>query len=81
MKNLSLKLISFYRYIISPMLGHTCRYTPSCSNYTMEAIQRFGFFKGWYLGIKRILRCNPWGGCGIDNVPDEFHWFRQTEQK
>jgi uncharacterized protein len=48
----------------------TCRYSPSCSNYTLEAVQRYGLFKGSWMGFKRIMRCNPWGGHGYDPVPD-----------
>ncbi|HWA83867.1 MAG TPA: membrane protein insertion efficiency factor YidD [Fimbriimonadaceae bacterium] len=47
----------------------TCRYTPSCSNYTLEAVQRYGLLKGSWMGMKRIWRCNPWGGSGEDPVP------------
>lgn len=62
-------LIQFYRYCISPVLGNHCRYTPSCSQYALEAIEIHGSFKGSYLAIKRILRCNPWGSYGYDPVP------------
>jgi putative membrane protein insertion efficiency factor len=48
----------------------TCRFTPSCSNYTLEAVQRYGLFKGSWMGFKRIMRCNPWGGSGHDPVPE-----------
>ena len=68
MKKLSILLIKLYRNIPGPWHNH-CRFTPSCSEYTLEAIERYGFFKGWFLGIKRILRCNPWGGYGYDPVP------------
>lgn len=51
------------------MLGQSCRYTPSCSNYTVEAIKKHGPFKGGWLGLKRILSCHPWGGSGYDPVP------------
>ena len=54
-----IKLIKGYRYIISPLLGHSCRYLPTCSEYSIEALQSFGFLKGFYLSIKRILTCHP----------------------
>jgi putative membrane protein insertion efficiency factor len=62
-------LVKIYQYIISPLLPHTCRYTPSCSVYAIEALKKHGPVKGLYLAIKRILSCNPWGGSGYDPVP------------
>lgn len=62
-------LIRFYQGAISPLLGKNCRYTPTCSNYTLEAIQIHGAFKGVWLGIKRFSTCHPWGGSGHDPVP------------
>ncbi|MDO5568998.1 MAG: membrane protein insertion efficiency factor YidD [bacterium] len=68
MKKILLKLIKFYQNI--PGNFHNmCRYYPTCSNYALEAIERFGCIKGTYLSIKRILRCTPWGGSGYDPVP------------
>lgn len=61
--------IKFYQILISPLLGPSCRFTPTCSQYTIEAIQKYGPLKGGWLGFKRILRCHPWGGCGHDPVP------------
>lgn len=61
--------IYFYRKAISPILPPSCRFTPSCSVYAIEAIKKHGPFKGLYLAIYRILRCNPWGGSGYDPVP------------
>jgi len=61
--------IKVYQYAISPMLGASCRYTPTCSSYSIEALKKHGPFKGSYLAIKRILSCNPWGGHGHDPVP------------
>ena len=58
-----------YRLIFSPWVGHNCRYHPTCSAYALEALERHGALKGGYLTIRRILRCHPWGGSGIDNVP------------
>ncbi len=62
-------LIRFYQYFISPILGASCRYTPTCSQYGLEAIKKYGPFKGGWLTLKRIGRCNPWGGHGHDPVP------------
>lgn len=61
--------IRFYRGYISPMLPPACRFTPTCSQYAMEALQKHGPLKGLYLTIRRILRCHPWGGHGYDPVP------------
>ena len=61
--------IKFYQYCISPLLPPTCRYTPTCSQYALEAIRKHGPFKGLWLTIKRLLRCHPWGGSGYDPVP------------
>lgn len=62
--------IRIYRYTISPLIGSNCRYHPSCSAYAIEALERHGVVKGSMLAIRRISRCHPWGGSGIDNVPD-----------
>lgn len=64
-------LIKFYQYAISPWLGKNCRYEPTCSHYTLEALNVHGIFKGSYLGIRRILSCHPWGGSGYDPVPQK----------
>lgn len=66
---LFLLIIRFYQLFISPFLGANCRYTPTCSQYGKEAIQKYGPFKGGWLTIKRIVSCNPWGGHGHDPVP------------
>ena len=67
-----IKLIKGYRFIISPLLGHSCRYLPTCSEYSIEALKVYGFFKGSYLSLKRILSCHPikllGGGGGFDPV-------------
>ncbi|WP_333712061.1 membrane protein insertion efficiency factor YidD [Yoonia sp.] len=59
-----------YRVVLSPWVGHGCRYQPTCSAYSLEALEKHGAIKGTYLTIRRIMRCHPWGGSGIDNVPD-----------
>ncbi|WP_264696304.1 membrane protein insertion efficiency factor YidD [Candidatus Nitrosacidococcus sp. I8] len=70
MKRILLVLINIYRYAISPFIGNHCRYYPSCSEYTLEAILRYGGFYGSWLGLKRILRCHPFHPGGLDPVPD-----------
>lgn len=62
-------LVRFYQLAVSPWLGNNCRYSPTCSNYMLEALRTHGLIKGLYLGTKRILRCHPWGGSGYDPVP------------
>ena len=62
-------LIRFYQHAISPHLGRACRYSPTCSAYGVEAIQKYGPLKGGWLAVKRILSCHPWGGHGYDPVP------------
>ncbi|WP_044118233.1 membrane protein insertion efficiency factor YidD [Alkaliflexus imshenetskii] len=61
--------VKFYQYVISPMIGPSCRYTPTCSAYTIEALKKHGPLKGLWLSVKRIVSCNPWGGHGHDPVP------------
>ncbi len=67
-----IKLIKCYRYLISPLLGQSCRYLPTCSEYSIEALKTYGFFKGLFLSIKRILSCHPWGQGGFDPVKKEM---------
>ena len=66
-------LLKFYKRFISPFLPHACRFQPTCSEYMLEAIKLHGVFYGIYLGIRRILKCNPWGGSGYDPVPLPKH--------
>ena len=61
--------IRFYQKVISPIIGPSCRYQPTCSHYMVQAIQEWGVLKGLWLGIKRIGRCHPWGSHGHDPVP------------
>jgi putative membrane protein insertion efficiency factor len=61
--------VRIYQWVISPMIGPSCRYTPTCSVYSVQALKKHGPFKGLWLAIKRILSCNPWGGSGHDPVP------------
>ena len=62
-------LIRLYQVTLSPYIGRNCRYTPTCSNYGLQALEKYGAFKGGWLTIKRVLSCNPWGGSGYDPVP------------
>jgi conserved hypothetical protein YidD len=71
MKGLILLFILFYRKIISPLKPKTCRYYPTCSQYTYEAVQKFGIIKGLYYGFRRILRCHPFHEGGYDPVPED----------
>ncbi|MBU6079415.1 MULTISPECIES: membrane protein insertion efficiency factor YidD [Allobacillus] len=70
MKYLLIGLVKLYRKWISPLLGPSCRFQPTCSEFSLTAIQRFGAFKGLYLSIKRILKCHPFHPGGFDPVPD-----------
>ncbi|MCV6605917.1 MAG: membrane protein insertion efficiency factor YidD [Porticoccaceae bacterium] len=63
--------IRAYRLIFSPWVGFNCRYQPTCSQYALDALQTHGAFKGGWMALKRIIRCNPWGGCGYDPVPEK----------
>ena len=67
-----IKLIKGYKFLISPFLGHTCRYLPTCSEYSIESLKTFGLFKGSFLSIKRILSCHPWSNGGFDPVRKEI---------
>ena len=71
-----IKIIKSYKYLISPFLGRSCRYLPTCSEYSIDALKEYGFFKGLYLSIKRILSCHPikflGGGEGFDPVKKEI---------
>ncbi len=69
MKHLLIVLVRFYQYAISPLLGRRCRYFPSCSEYAVEAVQKYGAFRGGWLGAKRVCRCHPRHSGGYDPVP------------
>ncbi|MBP6577733.1 MAG: membrane protein insertion efficiency factor YidD [Chryseobacterium sp.] len=66
-------LIKFYQLAISPFLGKNCRYEPTCSHYTLEALKVHGLIKGSWIAMKRIASCHPWGGEGYDPVPPKQH--------
>nr|WP_310622105.1 membrane protein insertion efficiency factor YidD [Pseudovibrio sp. M1P-2-3] len=71
--------IRIYQHSLSLLIGRACRYAPTCSHYTEQAIRRFGFWAGGWMGLARILRCNPFGGSGFDPVPNclphKARWF------
>ena len=71
LNRIACKTVQFYQICISPFIGGraACRFTPTCSEYTKQSIEKYGIFKGSWLGIKRISRCRPGGGCGYDPVP------------
>ena len=60
-----------YQKFISPLLRPSCRFHPTCSEYSIQAITKYGAIKGIFLSLKRILRCNPWGGSGLDPIPGD----------
>jgi putative membrane protein insertion efficiency factor len=62
-------LVRFYQAAISPYIPSSCRYSPTCSSYSLQALKKYGVFKGLWLSIKRIVSCHPWGGSGYDPVP------------
>ncbi len=62
-------LVQFYQLCISPLTPPSCRFTPTCSQYALEALRKYGLLKGSWLAIKRLARCHPWGGSGYDPVP------------
>ena len=74
MKTILLGLIWFYRMALSPFIGARCRFFPSCSEYTAQAIEMHGAVAGTYLGARRIMRCRPGGGSGVDEVPENCPW-------
>lgn len=67
----AIKLIRLYQLLISPLIGSNCRFYPSCSAYMIEAMERFGFFKGLFLGLKRLGKCHPLHDGGMDPVPEK----------
>ena len=72
MRFILIAIIKFYKYFISPLLGSNCRFYPSCSTYSLEALQRHGAVAGSYLTLRRLLKCHPFHEGGIDPVPEEL---------
>ena len=70
-KNILIFIIKIYKYFVSPYLGNNCRFYPTCSSYAIEAIEKHGVFVGIKLSMLRILKCNPWGGSGVDHVREK----------
>jgi len=79
LKNLLVLPIRIYQLVLSPLLGKNCRYTPTCSHYSIEAIQEWGIFRGSWMAIRRIVSCNPWGGFGYDPVPKNLKKVKREE--
>lgn len=69
MKRVLVAAVKGYRYFISPMLGHHCRFHPSCSAYAIEALERYGLVAGSWMAVRRVARCHPWNAGGYDPVP------------
>lgn len=75
MKYILLGIIKFYQKVISPIKPPTCRFYPTCSAYSYEAVEKFGFLKGGYLSLRRIFSCHPFNKGGYDPVPEKFHFI------
>jgi len=81
LKQIFILLVKGYQFLISPLLGNNCRFYPSCSQYMIQAIERFGIIKGIYLGIKRLSKCHPWHEGGMDPIPPCHCENNKTEEK
>lgn len=81
MKNILIFLVKGYQKLISPLFPPSCRYYPTCSSYTVQAIEKHGALKGTVMGSARILRCNPFVRGGVDKVPDRFTLKRNKEYR
>ncbi|MCC7264086.1 MAG: membrane protein insertion efficiency factor YidD [Candidatus Latescibacteria bacterium] len=68
MKHIAILLIQVYRFLLSPLLPPSCRFFPTCSDYAIQALRTYGFFRGSGLALRRLLRCHPWGGHGHDPI-------------
>lgn len=73
MKKTVLRLLIAYKYFISPLLGNRCRFSPSCSEYMMNSIEEYGVLKGFFMGLRRVLKCGPWNPGGYDPVPSKHN--------
>ena len=81
MKKILIAAIKMYQKYLSPMKSTKCPYFPTCSNYGLEAVEKYGAFTGFVLSFWRILRCNPFSKGGIDPVPDDFSWKKMIKIK
>ncbi len=81
MRKIIIGLIRFYQKFVSPLFPPTCRFEPTCSTYALQAVEKFGVLKGLYLGLRRVLRCNPLSKGGYDPVPEEFHFFVRRDKR
>jgi putative membrane protein insertion efficiency factor len=81
MQKIAIGFIKLYRLLLSPLLGQNCRFEPTCSRYTQESIEKHGLFKGSALGLKRIVKCNPWHEGGYDPVPAQSQKYDNTCNK
>lgn len=79
MKNIPIFFIWIYKKIISPLFPPRCKYYPSCSEYSMQAFKKHGFFKGAILSVWRLLRCNPFSKGGVDHVPESFEIIKRRK--
>jgi len=73
-KTILIAVIRGYRFLLSPWVGHACRYWPTCSEYSLQAIERHGALRGCWMMLARLLRCHPYGAGGFDPVPPQFSW-------
>lgn len=80
-KRILLGLIRGYQYALSPFLGAHCRYFPSCSEYTYQAIMQYGVIRGGWMGVRRLMRCHPWHPGGMDPVPEFKHKAHEGHNK
>lgn len=81
MKNVLLSIVKAYQKLVSPLFPPSCRYYPSCSHYTVEALEKHGALKGSVMGASRIVRCNPFVRGGVDKVPDHFTVRRNPDSE
>ncbi|MDR3165837.1 MAG: membrane protein insertion efficiency factor YidD [Synergistaceae bacterium] len=75
-RNIAIAAIKAYQKFLSPMLGPHCRFHPTCSQYALEAFQKYGFLKGMILSVRRLAKCGPWNPGGEDPVPDDYYFFK-----
>ena len=80
MKRIFILIVKGYQFLISPLLGNNCRFYPSCSHYMIQAIERFGIFKGVFIGLKRLSKCHPWHEGGMDPVPEACQCKDETKK-